>query len=154
MAFIDKNPKIKATVFDLPAVLPVTNKYIDREVYKGRISTVAGDYNFDKFPENNDLVLLSAIIHMNSHDENKDLIRKCAHAMNKNAQLVISDFVLNDQKTGPERAALFAVNMLAGTKSGNTFSLAEIKEMLDFAELKFQKSIETNFKGTIIIATK
>ncbi len=154
MAFIDKKADIKATVFDLPNVLPTSKKYIEKEGYTNKIRAVEGNYLTDNFPEKYDLILLSAIIHINSLEENKELIKKCANSLNVGGQVIISDFIQNEEKTGPQRATLFAVNMLVGTQSGNTYTGQEVKEMFTYANLTFKQRIDTDFKGTILIATK
>ncbi len=154
MAFINKNPNIKATVFDLPDVLPTSIKYIENEGFSTKIETIAGDYLKNNFPGNYDLILLSAIIHINSYEQNEELIKKCANHLNKNGIIVISDFILDEDKTGPERATFFAVNMLSGTKNGNTFTENEVKNMFENANIIFDKRIDTNFKGTIITGKK
>jgi hypothetical protein len=40
---------------------------------------------------------------------------------------------MNDARTGPLSGALFAVNMLVGTKGGGTFTLGELREDLESA---------------------
>lgn len=37
----------------------------------------------------------------------------------------MQDFVLNNEKTGPQHAALFSLNMLVGTEAGASYSEAE-----------------------------
>ena len=75
-AFIEKNPAITGVIFDLPNVVPVTQKYIDRAGYTGTVTTSQGDYLHDDLGTGFDLVLMSAIIHINSPTENSLLISK------------------------------------------------------------------------------
>ena len=38
---------------------------------------------------------------------------------------MVQDFILNSDKTGPQQAALFSVNMLVGTEGGADYSEPE-----------------------------
>jgi hypothetical protein len=59
---------------------------------------------------------------MNSPDENRALFRKAFKALAPSGRVVIQDFVLNPDKTGPKTGALFALNMLVGTRAGSAYS--------------------------------
>ena len=80
MQFIEKNPEMKSVVFDLPSVIPLTQNYTDSFKYKNNIEYITGNYLNDDFGNEYDLILLSAIVHINSYEENKTLIKKCADA--------------------------------------------------------------------------
>ena len=117
MAFVRAKEGLTATVFDLPNVIPLTGKYIEQEGFSGSIDTVAGDYSVDDFGSGFDLVFLSAIVHINSYEENLALIRKCAAALNPQGRVVVQDFIMDEDRTGPAFGALFALNMMVGTAS-------------------------------------
>jgi len=136
MEFVTKKPGIEATVFDLPNVVPITRKFIDKEGFSGRIKTYTGDYTSDDLPKGFDLAFLSAIIHSNSLDVNQDLIKKCFNALNKNGKIVIQDWIMNNDRTQPTSGAIFAINMLVGTEAGDCFTEKEVSEMLIAAGFK------------------
>ena len=77
-----------------------------------------------------DIVFISAICHMNSPEENKELLRKSFNAMISGGRIVIQDFILEPDKTSPKTAVLFALNMLVGTRNGNTYSESEYYDWL------------------------
>jgi SAM-dependent methyltransferase len=133
MEFVSKNPEIVATVFDLPNVVPITKKFLDKEGFSDRIKTHAGDYTTDDLPGGFDLVFLSAIIHSNSLEINKDLIKKCFPSLNKNGKIVIQDWIMNNDRTQPVSGAIFAINMLVGTEAGDCYTELEVTEMLNAA---------------------
>ena len=91
MAFVRAKPSVKATVFDLPDVIPLTKDYVAKESMQNSIDTLAGNYLTDDIGNNYDLIYLSAIVHRNSFDQNKLLIKKCADSLNKNGRIVIQD---------------------------------------------------------------
>ena len=133
---------IEATVFDLPNVVPITKKFIDKEGFSGKIKTHTGDYTTDDLPLGFDLVFLSAIIHSNSLEINQDLIRKCFNALNRNGKIVILDWIMNNDRTQPTSGAVFAINMLVGTEAGDCFTEQEVAGMLTAAGFKNISRIE------------
>jgi predicted O-methyltransferase YrrM len=134
--FVSKNPEIEATIFDLPNVVPITKLFLEKEGFSDKIKIHAGDYTTDKFPEGFDLAFLSAIIHSNSLDVNKDLVIKCFESLNKNGKIVIQDWIMNNDRTLPVSGAIFAINMLVGTESGDCFTEEEVTEILHAAGFK------------------
>ena len=95
MAFARAKEEIKATIFDLPNVIPLTKKYLEDQGLSDRVAAMVGDYNSDELSAGFDLAFLSAIIHSNSFEENRKLIQKCSRAINPNGQVVVQDFVMN-----------------------------------------------------------
>ncbi|HUI65211.1 MAG TPA: methyltransferase [Bacteroidota bacterium] len=151
MAFARARPSIRSTVFDLPSVVPITRRYIEMEGLAGRVSTSQGDYLRDELGEGYDLVFLSAIIHSNSPEENRQLMRKCARALTSPGRIVLQDFIMDDDRVHPSHGALFALNMLVGTDSGDTYTEAEVRQWLleaGFADISRQ---ETPFGTSQII---
>ncbi len=133
IAFAQANPELRAEVLDLAAVVPIAQKHIAEAGLGERVTTRVGDLLTDEFGENYDLILLSAICHMLSPEENQDLLRRCRRALAPGGRIVIRDFVLDPDKTSPKAAALFALNMLVNTRAGSTYNEAEYRAWLDAA---------------------
>jgi len=136
-AMVDKKNGLEAIVFDLPNVVPITQKYIDKEGYENKVTTLSGNYLKDPIGSGYDMTFLSAVIHSNSPDENKLLFRKCAEAMNKGGQLVVLDHIMYEDRTTPFGGALFSLNMLVGTEAGDTYTASEIEQWM--TEAGFEK---------------
>jgi len=136
MEFIKRNPNINATVFDLENVVPITQHFVKLEGFDGKIKTYSGDYTKDELPQGYDLVFLSAIIHSNSLETNQQLINKCYHALNPGGRIILHDWIMNDDRTEPRTGAIFAINMLVGTNSGDCFTEKEVKNMFLAAGFK------------------
>jgi SAM-dependent methyltransferase len=125
IAFAKANPELKAEVLDLPGVLPLTNEYIRKAGLEGQVITRSGDMRTDRFGQGYDLVLLSAIAHMFSPEQNRDLLQRAYQALVPKGKLVVQDFILEADKTAPKSAALFSLNMLVNTPSGASYSKPE-----------------------------
>ena len=149
MAFVKAGKNICSTVFDLPNVVKMTKKYIRDAGLEGKINTVAGDYNTDELPSGYDLVFLSAIIHINSPEQNLELIKKSSRALNPGGRIVISDFIMDDDRIHPPFGAFFALNMLVNTDSGDTYTESEVKEWLEKAGMAFIERKDTRSTGLI-----
>lgn len=130
IAFAKASRTLQADVLDLPPVLPIAERHIREAGLPGRVRTRPGDLRSGALGENYDLILLSAICHMLTPEENQDLLRRCFAALAPGGRVVIRDFVLNPDKTSPRAAALFSLNMLVGTAGGASYSAPEYRAWL------------------------
>jgi cyclopropane fatty-acyl-phospholipid synthase-like methyltransferase len=149
MAFVRTSETILATVFDLPNVVSLTRGYIEKEGLSDRINTVAGDYNKDELPHGYDLTFLSAIIHSNSSKQNQALFTKISKSLNPGGKIVVSDFIMDDDRTSPLFGAVFALNMIVNTPGGDTYTASEVKSWMKTAGMSF---VERN--GGVMIGKK
>jgi SAM-dependent methyltransferase len=154
MEFVKMKPEVEATVFDLPNVVPITKRFIEKEGFSDWIKTYTGDYTTDDLPTGFDLVFLSAIIHSNSLGVNQQLIRKCFDALNENGKIIIQDWIMNNDRTQPTSGAVFAINMLVGTEAGDCFTEQEVTEMLISAGFSNISRIEFESGLSQMIARK
>ncbi|MGD8328261.1 MAG: methyltransferase, partial [Acidobacteriota bacterium] len=130
IAFARAAPELRAEILDTEAVVPLTERYIAEAGLSDRVTAYAGDLKRDDLGSGYDLVLLSSICHMLSVAENRDLLRRCRQATAPGGRLVISDLIIDEDRTSPPRAALFALNMLVGTKGGSTYTESEYTEWM------------------------
>ncbi len=154
MAFARADENITATVFDLPAVVPLTCQYIEAEGLQKKVRTRPGDYMNDPLGNGYDLIFLSAIVHSNSPEQNTELIGKCTAALNSGGSVVVQDFVMDEDRTRPAQGALFSLNMLVGTETGDTYTEGEIRGWMETAGLSGITRQETPFGVSMIIGRK
>ena len=154
MEIVKKNPAINAVVLDLSYVIPLTKRYVSESGLSDKFDFIEGDYLTRDFEGSYDLILLSAIVHINSYEQNKLLIKKCADALNKNGMIIISDFVMTDDRTKPYHGALFSLNMLVGTANGDTYTEKEMREWFELAGLSKIERKNTSFGADLMIAVK
>jgi hypothetical protein len=127
------NPRAKATIFDLPDVIPLARQRIAGAGMKDRVQFVAGDFLADPLPKGADLAWVSAIVHQNSRAENRRLFSSVFQALLGCGRIIIRDVLMNDSRTSPLAGALFAVNMLVATEVGGTYTFDELREDLEAA---------------------
>lgn len=152
--FVNKNPGMSGVVFDLPEVIKLTKRYTQKYSLEEKIDYIEGDYLQDDFGSGYDLILLSQIVHINNYEQNKLLIKKCSDALNSGGQIIIKDFVMNEDRTSPAIGALFALNMLVATECGDTFTEKEMREWFENAGIKKITRKNTSYGSDLIIGKK
>jgi hypothetical protein len=100
------------------------------------------------------MVLVSAICHMLSPDENQDLFQRCLQALEPGGRLIMQDFILEADKTAPKQAALFALNMLVGTPAGSTYSYDEYRAWMESAGFKEVREIRLPGPSSLMVGIK
>jgi predicted O-methyltransferase YrrM len=131
IAFARANQDLRAEIFDLPTVLPIAQGHIEEAGLSDRIATRSGDLRNDELGSGYDLILLSAICHMLGTTANENLLARSLAALTAGGRVVIQDFILHSDRTSPQSAALFALNMLVGTPEGSTYTSEEYQSWLN-----------------------
>ncbi len=130
IALLNHNPDASATIFDLPHVLPQAKPRLEAAGVAERVKLVGGDFYTDELPAGADLAWVSAIVHQNSRQQNRALFTRVGRALTAGGRVLIRDIVMEESRIEPPGGAMFAVNMLAATEAGGTFTLSELEEDL------------------------
>lgn len=154
IAFAKASEKLHAEILDRPQVISIAQAHVEEAGLADRVGTRAIDLETESFGERYDLVLVSAICHMLSSEGNRDLVKRCYEALAPNGRIVIQDFILEPDRTAPKHAALFALNMLVGTRRGNCYTEKEYTAWL--AEAGFKDIRPTRLPGPtgLMMATR
>ena len=154
IAFAKASEKVHATLLDRPSVLPIAQRHIQEAGLAARIETRAGDLRHEFLGTGFDLVLVLAICHMLSPEENQDLLGRCFEALAPQGRLVIQDFVLEADKIAPRQGALFALNMLVGTPAGSTYSGDEYTAWLHAAGFQEVRQIRLPGPSSLMVGRR
>ena len=131
IAFLRVRPDARATLFDLPDVLPMARRHVEQAGMADRVELVGGDLDTDApLPSGADLAWVSAIIHMYDRQQTRGLFAKVRAALSPGGRILIRDVLMEPSRTAPPGGALFAVNMLVNTPTGRTYTLTELEEDL------------------------
>jgi hypothetical protein len=95
--------------------------------------------------------MLNAICHMFSEEQNLHIFRRACHALAPNGRLVVQDFILNPDKTGPQQAALFSLNMLVGTEAGAVYSEPEYAAWMNAAGITDVRRVKLPGPSELIV---
>jgi len=126
IALANKNPGLTCTVFDVVSAVPIARRHAAQAGLGDRVKAVAGDYMRDGLGEGFDAALFSSIIHINGPRENAWLMKKAFDALSPGGQVIVRDFIMDEDRTSPARGAIFALNMLLNTNRGDTYPESEV----------------------------
>ncbi len=113
-------PGLKAAVCDLEQVVRIAAQKVAQAGLGDRIATVAGDFFGDpRLPDGHDTMLLSMIMHDWAEERCRTILRKAFEALRPGGLIIISELLVNDERTGPPAAALMSLNMLIETEGRN-----------------------------------
>lgn len=79
---------------------------------------------------------LSQILHGAGFDESANIVRKAAQSLVPGGLLLIQEFILDDNCSGPQHPALFDLNMLVGTPDGQSYTRQELAGFMRNAGLE------------------
>jgi len=156
VAILRNRPEATATLFDLPDVLPIARQHVESAGLSDRVSFAAGDMHADApLPTGADLAWVSAIVHMNSRAQNRDLFAKTHAALVDGGRILIRDALVDASRTQPAGGAMFAINMLVNTPGGGTYTFEELRDDLvasGFGQVRLLN--EDVFMDSVIEAVK
>jgi SAM-dependent methyltransferase len=143
MAFLAKNPRLRATVCDRPAALEVAREIATTRHAGARLSYLPLDLLKDDIPGLFDVIWYSNVLHIYSPQENLNVFRRARAALAEGGRLIVQDAFLHDREgLFPEEASLFAVTMLLFTETGNTYSMADTAAWLKNAGFASVRPVE------------
>ena len=154
IALAQKSPRVTVTAVDWPGVLDITRKVAVRLGVAGQFSFVAGDLASAEFGRGHDIATLGHILHSEGEKRGRALLKKTFKALAKGGTIAIAEFLVDDARTGPPVALIFAVNMLVNTDAGDTWSFGEISGWLRDAGFRDPRTIEAPGPSPLILATK
>lgn len=134
-ALLQKNPQLRAIVFDRPQVLKIAAQMTTDYGVADRCELVSGDMFADELPAGADTILLSNILHDWDKPQCQQLVDRCAQVLPPGGRLLIHDVFLNDALDGPLPVALYSASLFSFTE-GRAYSGGEYREMLIAAGLK------------------
>ncbi len=136
------NPELTAVVLDLPTTRGYAERTITRFNLSERITFAAGDYHTDPMPSGFDVVWMSHILHIDGPAACAALLSKAVDSLNSGGILMVQEFIQNDARNGPTFPALFSLNMLLGTDTGQSYSERELTSMMVKAGLSDVKRLD------------
>ncbi|MGW3078260.1 methyltransferase [Kitasatospora sp. NPDC001132] len=149
------NPHLAATVLDLPHVCGLARARIAAAGMSGRITTAPADFFTEALPTGHDAVLLSMILHDWDEEQNRKLLGRCLDTLPSGGTLLISELLVDDDKSGPVDAALMSMNMLVGTW-GRNYTAAEYTAWLYDAGCATVRTVRFDAPGAngVVIGVK
>jgi hypothetical protein len=153
--WLKANPRATATQLDFPGVNAVARAYVGRFGVGDRFRTVDGDFHTTDFgTAAHDVVVYSHIAHMESPEQNTQNFRRFHAVLKPGGMLVVNDFVLEDDRSGPPFPLIFHANMLVRTEQGGVYRAEEYRSWLRTAGFSEVRFVKTPTPATLIFAKK
>jgi len=124
-----QHPQARVTALDWALVLEVARENARRSGVAERYDTLAGSAFDVDFGGPYDIVLLTNFLHHFDRATCVGLLRKVHAALRPGGRAAALEFVPNEDRISPPMAAGFSLVMLATTRAGDAYTLAELSEM-------------------------
>ena len=154
IAFAQGNPNIQCEILDVPEVVPLTTEYVEQAGVSAQVKVRTGDMLQSDLGSGYDLVMMNAVCHIFSEEQNQGLFRRAYQALAPRGRLAVVDFILNPEKSGPQQAALFSLNMLVNTDAGATYSESEYTDWMKAAGFAEISRINLPGPASLIVGLK
>ena len=126
ITFAQRQPTLRAVVFDLPPIIPFAQEIIADHGMQERVTAYPGNYFLDEFAGGNDLVLLSNSLQTEGGTTCRMLLGKVFKALAPGGQLVIHGVMPNPDRVTPPQPALFPLQMLLSFPEGDAHPAEDI----------------------------
>jgi len=93
------------------------------------------------------------VLDANAHDPDRELLRRAHEALAPGGVVIISELMLNADRTGPAEAALMGMNMLIETTAGKNYSETEYMNWLQdakFSDIRTLPFVAAGANGVVI----
>jgi len=162
IAALLRHTALRAVVFDIPAVCPVTLEFIKQYHVEDRCMSHGGDMFKEEYPrkvifgqreEQVDMVFYSQILHDWPRNKGKDLLRKAYETLPEGGLVLVNEKLLTDERDGPVANAMVSLDMLFWTE-GQQYSAKELFTMMVDVGFKDPQAMLTIGYWSIVWATK
>jgi cyclopropane fatty-acyl-phospholipid synthase-like methyltransferase len=123
---VKRYPGMSAVVLDLPDVITVTERIIAEADLVDKIACVGGDLRSAPWPPGADAILLSYIVSCYSPETLRDLMARTFDYLPSSGRLLLHDFALHADRSGPHNAALFLFGQLSGVAETTAYTVDEL----------------------------
>ena len=154
-ALLSVNRRARATQMDWPHINEAAQETMDANGFADRFFRVDGNFYDAKFgDENFDYVVVSNIIHQESPQSVAHLFEKSARSLKRGGRIIVSDWIVDDGRTGPSSALFFNFTMLLLSPDGRTYEREDVQRMLQAAGIADVEFIETDDYETVVSGVK
>ncbi|MEV6962733.1 class I SAM-dependent methyltransferase [Streptomyces sp. NPDC051207] len=150
--WLKANPAARAVQLDWEPINKIALRLVAEHGVADRFTTVNGDFHTTDFgTAAYDIAVYSHIAHQESPESNIEVFTRFREALKPGGALVIADYVVDDDRSGPAFPLLFALEMLLKSKEGGTWRRSDYHDWLvkaGFEDISFHAAPP----ATVVIA--
>jgi len=138
------NPKLSVSILDFPNVVAVGKEKVEEAGLSNRINFISGDALDYDWPTNCDAVLMSYLYNGVPGDAIPELARRAYEILNPKGLYIVHDFMVEDNRSGPQLAALWQLQHLAFTPAAKSITpswVFNIMEGVGFSDINVAELI-------------
>jgi ubiquinone/menaquinone biosynthesis C-methylase UbiE len=126
-------PELQVTIMDFPNVTKVGSKFVTQAGLSDRIVFLDADVLDTPWPDNQEAVLMSYFLSAIPAKQISNMFKMARQVLTQEGLLLIHDFMVNDDFTGPMLAALWALQHLLFSPETMSLSPGKLNKKLDEA---------------------
>jgi 2-polyprenyl-3-methyl-5-hydroxy-6-metoxy-1,4-benzoquinol methylase len=150
-----KLPKAHIYALDWANVLEVARDNAAKQGLADRYHLLPGSAFDVDYGTGFDAVLITNLLHHFDPSENEKMLKKAHAALNPGGQVLILEFVPNDDRVSPPVPAMFSLTMLGSTPKGDAYTLAEYAKMCHNAGLETPRLVPLEpMPQSLVVARK
>jgi 2-polyprenyl-3-methyl-5-hydroxy-6-metoxy-1,4-benzoquinol methylase len=134
-------PQAHIYALDWANVLEVAKENAEKQGLADRYHLMPGSAFDVDYGTGFDAILITNLLHHFEPAANEKMLKKAYNALNPGGQVVLLEFVPNDDRVSPPVPALFSLTMLGNTPKGDAYTLAEYGTMCRNAGLESPRLI-------------
>jgi hypothetical protein len=147
------HPHLRGHGFDLPAVRPHFDAFIEQHGLSQRLKFEAGDFFVDTLPSA-DVLVMGHVLHDWSLDQKLTLIEKAYSALPHGGALIIYETIIDDARRENAFGLLMSLNMLIETPGGADYTAAECADWMRQAGFRSTRTEHLTGPETMVVGTK
>jgi ubiquinone/menaquinone biosynthesis C-methylase UbiE/predicted transcriptional regulator len=152
--FCDKYPDMQLVLFDQPETIRAAQSALSKHKCYKNIKFISGDFLENILGKEYDIIFSSNVIHIFGPKDVKIIFDKCYQALKSGGRLLIKDFFLNDEYTGPVFTTLFSLHMLLSTNGGRCYSEKELISLMENSNFAHGQTINLTESSMVVEGIK
>jgi len=125
-----KFPRLKATIVDFDTVAEIGKEYVEEAGLSDRVIFIPGDALVAEWPRDVDVILMSYLFSGVPGERHEELVGRAYDHLAPEGRILIHDFVVSADRTGPKLAALWQLQHTAFTPHARSLDDAWLADQL------------------------
>ncbi len=150
--WLEANPRARSTQLDWQPINAIARRMLEERGVADRFTCIDGDFHTtDLGRARYDIALYSHIAHQEGPEGNIATFTRLREALKPGGALVVCDYVVDDDRSGPAFPLMFAMEMLIKSKQGDTWRRADYHAWLTKAGFE-DVSFHSAPPATLVVA--